>query len=110
MPTTTATDARVRYPVPADQLTEGQVLRDYYGRTLTVSDLSVNLTDGRVSFLLTDAGDGEAVRLNLTPDAGMVSWLAAQLPGLDPITCRCATCDSRGCGLICARPWVADRA
>jgi len=108
MPTTT--DARVRYRVPADQLTDGQVLHNYWGRTLLVTNLRANLQDDRIAFDLTDAGDGTAVTLALEGHRTVATYTDAQLPGLDPATCRCATCDSRGCGLICARPWVADRA
>jgi len=108
MPTTTK--ARVAYHVPADQLTEGQVLHDYWGRTLTISNLRAGLQSAWVAFDLTDAGDGTAVTLALDSHRTMVTYTDAQLPGLDPATARCCTCDSRGCGLICARPWVADRA
>lgn len=101
-----------RYAIKAIDLTEGQVVRDRYGRVLTCQGVHHGLSG--VRFTLT--GEGVAVDLSLSYDQREGGYLVTFLPAtLDHLigmgeAGRCLTCDARDCGRECKRPWMADRA
>lgn len=102
---------RSPYRIPITDLTPGQIIRKYaQGRPLVITGTTWAPWGSR-RLLAVSFSDGSTIRM-ITPRTALTTWLTdeeADLPGFDPSTGRCATCDSRGCPQAhCERPWVVD--